>query len=381
MKQIKTTSKFIEDALKIHGNKYDYSITEYNGAKSKVKIICPIHGMFEQNAQNHTNGSGCKICAISAKTTRIRENYDFIEKSKQVHGELYNYGSTTYLRQNLRVKIECRHHGIFEQIASDHLSGHGCPTCAVEYRGNNLRHTLDDFISKAKLHHGEFYDYSLVTYKNIDTKVQIICPDHGIFEQVPYEHSIGHGCVKCSHIFISNALTKTSSEFISSSKKVHGDLYDYSNVNYRTCKDKVTIICYIHGEFLISPTYHLMGGRCPICNKSHSRPELEWLSYHRIPNTANTRQVKIYIDGVLYKVDGYIRETNTIYEFWGDYWHGNPAVFKSDKINTKCKKTFGELYRLTMIKRDNILKAGYNLIDIWESDWYKLKTSIPSCRS
>lgn len=78
------------------------------------------------------------------------------------------------------------------------------------------------------------------------------------------------------------------------------------------------------------------------------------------------------IQGKLFKVDGYCELTNTIYEFYGDFWHGNPLIYNSTDIHPLNKKSFGELYNST-IDRENILRReGYNLITIWESDYHKL---------
>ena len=77
-----------------------------------------------------------------------------------------------------------------------------------------------------------------------------------------------------------------------------------------------------------------------------------------------------------YKMDGYCKETNTIYEFHGDFWHGNPKIYKHDEINKKNGKTFGELYQNTIKREEMIKKLGYNLIVMWEYDWNKINKSI-----
>jgi hypothetical protein len=88
-----------------------------------------------------------------------------------------------------------------------------------------------------------------------------------------------------------------------------------------------------------------------------------------VPGTKSCRQVSIKINGKLFKVDGYVSDTNTVYEFWGDYWHGNPLKYKSTDLHPLLKKPFGALYEATLLKRQSILNAGYNLIETWESEW------------
>ncbi len=81
------------------------------------------------------------------------------------------------------------------------------------------------------------------------------------------------------------------------------------------------------------------------------------------------RQVKIKIFNKWYVVDAFDPNTNTIYEFYGDYWHGNPKIYHPYKVNKQKKKTFGKLYKITVEKENNLKKLGYNVISIWESDW------------
>lgn len=76
----------------------------------------------------------------------------------------------------LKVKIICEKHGIFEQTPAHHMRGNGCQLCS-----ENKKMTNGDFIGKVKEIHGNRYDYSLVEYTNSNTKVKIICEEHGEF--------------------------------------------------------------------------------------------------------------------------------------------------------------------------------------------------------
>ena len=122
------------------------------------------------------------------------------------------------------------------------------------------------FIQRAKEIHGDKYDYSKVIFKNVDTKVCIICPVHGEFWQTPYNHLKGHGCSKCGKIKVWSKRNKTTTEqFIQRAKEIHVDKYDYSKVEYVNPKTKVCIICPEHGEFWQTPDSHLHGCKCPTC--------------------------------------------------------------------------------------------------------------------
>ena len=220
--------------------------------------------------------------------------------------------------------------------------------------------------------HNYVYDYSLTNYKNVNTKIQIKCKEHGIFEQIPQYHLHGYGCYKCSNI------VRNTDDFIIKSNIIHKNLYDYSNSNYVSSREPILIKCKIHGFFNQTPNDHLNGCGCQKCSLGcFSKISIKWLEdiekneRINIQHAENIGEKKIKINNKLFKVDGYCEETNTIYEFYGDYWHGNPELYNENEIHPLNKKTFGDLYNET-IERENILKKqGYNLITIWESDYYK----------
>ena len=117
---------------------------------------------------------------------------EFIENSKRIHKDKYDYSKTIYKKNNhQKVIIICPLHGEFQQQPNCHLSGRGCPYC-----GNHYKLDTTSFIEKSKKVHGDKYDYSLINYINCENNVEIICPKHGIFLQQPYKHIAGRGCIK-----------------------------------------------------------------------------------------------------------------------------------------------------------------------------------------
>jgi Fe-S cluster biogenesis protein NfuA len=186
-----TTEKFIKKAIKLHGDKYDYSLVNYISAVDKVQIICAEHGVFEQVASTHLSGSGCVKCSKNVITKK-----QFIEKAREVHGDKYDYSLVEYINSITKVKIICPEHGEFEHLPSPHLRGAaGCKKCSLYKRTR----TAEQFIEKAREVHGDKYDYSMVEYIRSSTKVKIICPQHGEFEQTPRGHLCGgHGCNDCA---------------------------------------------------------------------------------------------------------------------------------------------------------------------------------------
>ena len=137
----------------------------------------------------------------------------------------------------------------------------GCQKCAIDKNtGGPPRLTKHEFLDRSKSIHNNYYDYSKVDFndKTAKQKVIITCPVHGDFEQEIYSHTKGMGCKECG--LIKRSLNRSSIKketWKDDFKQVHGDLYDYSKVNYINRNIKVKIICSIHGEFLQSPQLHL----------------------------------------------------------------------------------------------------------------------------
>lgn len=184
-------SDFITNAIKIHGDKYDYSNVEYKNNCTDVKIKCKKHRCeFYQQPQSHLRGAGCPKCAKNYQYTKN----EFIKRAIKVHGDAYNYSAVTFSSAKDKIKIFCNYHnGFFEQQVSAHLSGHKCHQCF----GNGL-YTNEELIRLFIGKHGIKYDYSLVNYKGIFEKIKIICPIHKLFEQIAKTHLGGGGCPLCN---------------------------------------------------------------------------------------------------------------------------------------------------------------------------------------
>ncbi len=249
--------KFIEKATITHNGRYDYSKVEYINSKTKIEILCHEHGLFWQLPGSHTRGIKCPSCAGNTKVITSQ----WISTAKQVHGDRYDYSKVNYVNAKTKIIVMCKEHGEFEQIPNSHLAGKGCKKCGDIFRGDLSSSNVDEFIEKAKLIHGAKYIYSKVVYVSSKTKVSIICPVHGEFKQVAGNHLAGNGCPKCK----TQKTLKSQNQVIEDFIKVHGTVYDYSKVKYKTSIDKVTIICQIHGAFEQTPNTHTSGSGCPKC--------------------------------------------------------------------------------------------------------------------
>jgi Zn finger protein HypA/HybF involved in hydrogenase expression len=299
--------------------------------------------------------------------TRRDTKESFIIKANFVQENKYLYNEVIYINNKTKIDIRCPSHGIFQQTPSAHLKGQGCPQCFQERQRQSLVLSTSIFIERSNIEHSNKYDYSISVYIDGKTKIKIICQEHGLFEQRPVDHLAGAGCPACGKLCRLLSLE----EYKNKANMVHNHRYDYSFSIYTNSKEKIKIRCHKHGIFEQVAADHLYGNGCPKCSTNISKSETEWLDSLKI----NQRQVPIIIDGLLLKVDAFDPATNTIYEFYGDFWHGNPNKYQPDKINNKNHKTFGELYQATLDRERIIKNAGYNLIIVWESDFIASKST------
>lgn len=189
-----TIESFKEKSQLLHKNNYSYSSVIYKNVKTKVKIICPIHGEFMQVPMSHLKGSGCPSCGgVKAGKHRIINVKIFIENSNNIHDNKYDYTKTKIINSESRIIIVCPIHGEFKQRIHDHLKGSGCPNC-----GGVKKLDTDSFIQQSQIKHGDKYDYSVTKYCSYEIKVKIICPIHGEFKQTPHTHLKGSGCPSCN---------------------------------------------------------------------------------------------------------------------------------------------------------------------------------------
>lgn len=265
--------KFINKSIIKFGNKYDYSKINYVNSLTKVEIKCNLHNtFFFQVPSEHLRGkNGCPLCQKKKKVivvkypknlNKLLSNDEFIKRSIKYHGNKFDYSLSNYINSKTKVKIICPNHGIFEQLPSSHIRGKSCKLCSNDNKKKLLSCSRDEFIYKSSLIHKNTYDYSLVEYHNSHTKVKIICSNHGVFEQLPYDHLSKHGCVKCSSSVsseeknIDEFLKKYGLKTITSSTSIinpyqldifvsdHNLAIEYNGL-------------YWHNETRVSNTYHL----------------------------------------------------------------------------------------------------------------------------
>lgn len=253
MGKLLTQDEFLKRASAIHGDKYDFSRAIYVHSKKKLTLFCNKHKKEFFLSPNHIlKGIGCPYCGGTKKLTQD----EFIEQSRLVHGERYDYSKVQYKNYETPVEIICRVHGQFVQKPHAHLNKRGCKICG----GSNPLDT-QYFIERAISKHGNKYDYSKTIYINLKSKLEIICKEHGSFWQSAGGHLDGNMCKKCS-----GNHSPSTSEFIDKANSIHNGYYSYNKVIYKSAHKPITITCKLHGDFQQTPNSHLKGSECSICS-------------------------------------------------------------------------------------------------------------------
>lgn len=356
------TKNFIERSIAVHGNRYNYDEAVYINSDTKVRISCEKHGVFEQIAYNHLSGKGCKECGKEVRSDKFKK--DFIINAIAVHGDKYCYDQTVCVSYKEKVSIRCHIHGIFKQGAGEHLTGRGCMQCSVEAK------TEKNFVEKAMEIHGDRYNYENTIYKNTRSKVKITCKKHGDFEQSPGDHLKGQGCKSCQH---ENQKSDTKS-FIKRARLVHGNKYDYSKVVYQYAREKVTIICPKHGEFEQDPGNHINSRNgCPGC--SSSKGEISVAKTLNDLGLVFKEQAKFKDckgkKGAMLKFDFYVESFNLLIEFDGQQHFkqvkafGGLDKFSKQKENDDIKNIFCECNGISLLRikyNENVNEAIEKMI-------------------
>lgn len=360
-----TTKEFIEKARKVHGDKYDYSEVVYKNSRTKIKIICSEHGVFEQKPDNHiTKKQNCPKCGVLKQANTVTmSTEEFIEKARKVHGNKYDYSKVVYKKSKIRVLIGCKVHGYFQQKPNTHLNGSGCLKCS-----GKEKLTTKTFIEKARKIHGDRYNYLSVVSNGADTDVVIVCRIHGKFCQTPKSHLSGRGCLKCG-----GKEKLTTKTFIERAKLVHGNKYDYSKVNYINNYTKIKIICKVHGEYEQLPRSHYNSCQgCPKCNTSKGEKVIIKALDSLGILFEKEKKFKDCMDKQLLRFDFFLPEQNILIEYDGKQ-HFEPRKFSSNVSDKKAEEVFNNIKRRDQIKNKYAKDNGIKLIRIPYYDFDRIE--------
>ena len=353
-----TTEQFIEKAKLIHGDKYDYSKTIYINYSTKIEIICKKHGSFFQTPNGHLEGKdGCNYCSKKVKKTQEQ----FIEEAKKIHGDKYDYSKTVYNGIKEKVTIVCKKHGDFTIIADSHINKkEGCPICSGKTYNNF------SFIERAKLIHGDRYNYSKTNYINCKEKIIIICPKHGEFSQQPRKHLEGQGCPKCSFGKEPKTFEKEINKIFKKNiilLEEYKDVYTKMKIKCRKCQS-------------ISerrPTDLLKGYACYNCSSSSLESFCyNWLSYNKIKFNKNKTFKDLKDNGNL-SYDFYIPEKNLLIECQGVQHYYNSF---NKPLHEHHKQFHHDWLKRKYAKNNNINLLYINYKESFDKIENKLKENV-----
>lgn len=252
------------------------------------------------------------------------------------------------------IEVRCKKDGNVWKTKPNWLKqGAGCQLCYNRRRGDSIRKSNNEFIKQAKSIHGDKYDYCKVDYKNNKTKVILICPKHGVFMMSPEKHILrGQGCPKCGAEQNGKNKRLSLETFIERSKKIHGDKYDYSKVEYTNIEEPITIICPKHGEFKQSPYSHMKGCGCSMCRQSY----LENTVYKFLENKdINFERQKRFKWLSKQSLDFYLPDYKIAIECQG-VQHYNEKLIRWDKFD------FNLIYKRDIKKNTLCKQNGINII-------------------
>lgn len=358
----KTTSEFIEESIKIHGDRYDYSKVIYQGSKTKVCIMCPKHGEFLQRPNDHLSGHGCPKCA-----NELKENsYElFLSKAHTLFENKYTYVKPDKFSMDNEIEITCPKHGLFKRKPIYFLNKKkgGCPSCNQErfIQTNPKKKDFETFKEEAFKVHGDKFEFDGREFVNMSTPITFKCKVCGyVFKRKPSAHLTSQ-CKICSTKEEAIKRTKSCDEFIKQAKEIHGDDYDYTNTTYDKSNKKVLIKCNKCGRnFEIEANSHLSGHGCPFHFNNVSKMECELFDFVKSICPDAEQSTKNVIDK--FELDIYIPSKKVAFEFDGLYWHNElnkTSSYHLDKT-VECEK------------------IGIRLFHVFEDEWIYKKDIIMS---
>ena len=253
---------------------------------------------------------------------KLSQLEEFIQICTIKHSNKYDYSKVEYVNKTTLVCIICPIHGEFYMTPRNHMMGQGCPKCS----GRGL--SKDEVLQKAKLIHGDKYDYSKVVFTKMHDKVTIICPIHGEFQQTLSKHiSKKQGCPKCGVIKRSAEKLMDANVFFEKAKLIHNNKYDYSDSIYQGMNHPFSYMCPIHGKITQRPFDHLRGYGCLKCANLFSKKENELYEFLQEYYHDVQRGNRTILNGK--EVDIYVPSKNIAIEYNGLRWHSE--LFNKDK--------------------------------------------------
>lgn len=353
-----TKEQFVQKAVNIHGNKYDYSTMIYKTAHDTIEIYCnTCKKYFKLVAYAHTNKKqGCYDCSLLSKSfNRLQERLTALSRH---YRDRYLFPDISHTRVDDYITVKCKvHDQEYSHPLSYFTSGQFKPSCCYEEIKRIKR--FENFYNKLSEYHKQKYVYNIDSFTIVTEPMSIFCPLHGEQSQKPAVHLKGHECFHCGQETKRLKRITPLEEFKNKATEVHKGFYNYDNVVYNTLYDIVIVTCPVHKNFEIIALNHLKGARCRSCSSKYpkiydnfskllDKYSLEYFVNYR-PSWLERKELDIYIP-----------EYNLAIEYNGSAYHHSSKNVSDFLDNTYKSSDYHKN------KYDKCKENGINLIHIFE---------------
>lgn len=334
-------------------NGYILVSTEYVNSKKKLVYICPRGHKGEITYGSFLSGCRCKKCKYVNMGNKFKTGIEEIKK--QVTKDGYELISDLYKNAHSNIVLRCPEGHLWDTTWHSFRKGCRCVVCNGTSR-NGFKMVSKEVEKNGYAVYGK--------YVNNRSNLTFICPNKHKWVTTWKSFNSGNRCPECGRSEVGKKLA-VPLDYIKNAFEYEG--YSISSeVEYKNNKDKFLVTCPKGHDWNVCWNDFQQGHRCSRCSYGPvSEVSQLWLDSVGIP--VNFREYSL--QDLHMRVDGFDPETNTVYEFLGDYWHGNPEIYNKDDINPHNKKSYGDLYCNTLKRLKSIKDAGYLIHCVWEQDY------------
>ena len=375
LRRTKNKQDYIDKFIKIYGDSYSFDKLNYIDLKSPGVITCKKHGDFELSqiryAFDHTP---CPLC--DEENFRIKRNETYLERLNEKYGNQYEWLTTDFGDYYADyVEFICKKHGNVKQTLSVLLNtededGYACQKCKKERSNIRQSYTLEEAINKAKtIENCKYYDFKYVTeWLGVKHKYKFVCTKHGCEFEQTFDSLLNNQANGCKDCIVERLKAQDNlgvEDFIKQARKVHGERFDYSKVEYVNYKTPVCIICDKHGEFWQTPGNHLNGCGCQKCRNSRLETKVRTILEN---NNIEYIQEKSLRDltGKMFgdtpqRIDFFIPKHNICIECQG-LQHFKPVKFNNKMPDELCIDNYNKCVPLDKFKYESLTEEKYNIV-------------------
>lgn len=329
----------------------------------KYHWVCKKGHKWKATLSHRMFGRNCPYCAGQ----KVLINDSFAKNSKYIAEWDFDKNSLDpfciTIKSSRRVWWKCKNgHNWKAAIHTRTVKNTKCPYCAgkIACEDNNLEIEFPNLIGEWDFNkNGSPTDYLPKSNKKVWWK----CKDGHEWEAKILNRTVNNSnCPYCSGTIVSkcNSFGESFPELLEEwdDNRSPFKIHPYSS-------KKVWWKCKNNHKWQATVNHRSNGSGCPKCSNRVSKKSQKWLDMLKISNKFREKYIKI--EGKKFYFDAL--KDNVVYEFYGDYWHGNPKVFNENDLNPHVGLTYGELYKNTTKREILLKKHGFKMVSIWEKDW------------